>query len=59
MKNSINLIIADDHPIFRKGLVDLISSLPQFLISGEAEDGSAAMELIQKHNPAVAILDIN
>ncbi|MFA4923036.1 MAG: response regulator transcription factor [Ignavibacteriaceae bacterium] len=59
MKNSINLIIADDHPIFRKGLIDLISAIPQFSICGEAENGNAAMDLILKQNPAIAILDIN
>lgn len=59
MKNKINIIIADDHPIFRRGLVELISVIPQFSICGEAEDGNAAMELIQKQNPKIAILDIN
>jgi DNA-binding NarL/FixJ family response regulator len=59
MKNNIEIIIADDHPIYRKGLVELISAISQFSICGEAEDGNAAMELILKYNPAIAILDIN
>lgn len=59
MEKKINIIIADDHPIFRKGLVELISNVPQLSICGEAENGNYALELIQKEKPSVAILDIN
>lgn len=59
MKNVTKLIIADDHPLFRKGLVDLISTIPQFSICAEADDGIQALELIKKNVPDIAILDIN
>lgn len=59
MDNAPKLIIADDHPIFRKGLVDLITSTTRFSICGEAENGNTAFELIKKLTPDIAILDIN
>lgn len=59
MANNPKLIIADDHPIFRKGLVDLITSTTRFSICGEAENGNTAFELIKKLTPDIAILDIN
>ncbi|MFA6979447.1 MAG: response regulator transcription factor [Ignavibacteriaceae bacterium] len=59
MKKLTKLIIADDHPLFRKGLVDLISTISQFSICGQADDGIEAIDLIKKNNPDIAILDIN
>ena len=38
------VIIADDHPIFRKGLRDVIDGSARFEIVGEADDGTAALE---------------
>ena len=59
MDNNPKLIIADDHPIFRKGLVDLITSTTRFSICGEAENGNVAFDLIKELTPDIAILDIN
>lgn len=53
------IIIADDHPIFRSGLRSLIEAEPAFTVAGEAVDGSAALELITRELPDVAILDFN
>lgn len=53
------LLIADDHPIFRKGLMDLLqSSFPNVKIT-ECHNGAEAKEGILKLKPEVAILDIN
>ena len=52
------VIIADDHPIFRKGLRDVIESSARFQVVGEADDGGAALDLIRKEVPDVAVLDI-
>jgi DNA-binding NarL/FixJ family response regulator len=55
----MKLLIADDHPIFRKGLKDiLISAFPKAEIT-ECENGSLALNEILKNQPNVAILDIN
>jgi len=59
MNNLIRVIIADDHPIFRKGLLQVISAEPKFKIIGEADDGDAALKVIEEMQPDVAILDVD
>jgi two-component system, NarL family, response regulator DegU len=56
---SIRIVIADDHPLFRRGLVDTLSESPGIEIVGEASDGERAMALIEEHKPDVAVLDID
>jgi DNA-binding NarL/FixJ family response regulator len=55
----IHIIIADDHPIFRRGLRLVIESDPSLKVLAEAEDGAAALTLIQTHQPQVAVLDMD
>ncbi len=55
MKPSI--IIADDHPLVLKGLQDFLTGR-NYNVVGSASDGEEAYELIVKHNPDIAILDI-
>jgi len=55
----ITVLIADDHPIFRRGLYDIIAGDPTLRLVGEAADGEQAWQLIQKLQPAVAVLDIH
>lgn len=59
MKNEITLVIADDHPIFRQGLRQIIELEPGLKVLGEASDGRAALNLIQELHPDVAVLDVN
>lgn len=54
---SISIVIADDHPLMLRGLTDFLTS-KNFNIKGSAPDGNAAYNLIVKHKPDVAILDI-
>lgn len=58
MEKTVNVIIADDHPIFISGLKQIIES-PCIKIAGEASNGKEALELIKEHKPEVVILDIN
>lgn len=58
MQNKITIIIADDHPIFRKGLKEIIQAEDAFTIVGEAGDGEEALKLITDKIPAIAVLDI-
>lgn len=55
----MKLLIADDHPIFRKGLKDILeSSFPKIQII-ECKNGREALEAIKKEKPNISILDIN
>jgi DNA-binding NarL/FixJ family response regulator len=59
MGDKIRIVIADDHPIFRRGLRQSVEEALGMSVVGEAADGKTALELIQKLNPDVAILDIS
>lgn len=53
------IVLADDHPIFRRGLVDIIAEFPEYRVIAEASDGQQALDVIHDHQPDVAILDIS
>lgn len=53
----VRVVVGDDHPLFREGVVRALSSSGSVNVVGEAEDGSAALELIKSHIPDVALLD--
>ncbi|HTP14115.1 MAG TPA: response regulator transcription factor, partial [Bacteroidota bacterium] len=53
------LVLADDHPLFRHGLRDVITADGHYAILGEAGDGERALELIQQLSPRLAVLDID
>jgi DNA-binding NarL/FixJ family response regulator len=55
----ISIIIADDHPLFRRGLMEVLESEHAFKIVAEAYDGTAALALIERHAPDIALLDIS
>lgn len=55
----ITVLIADDHPIFRRGLCDIIAGDPALRLAGEAGDGEEVWRLIQALRPMVAVLDIH
>jgi DNA-binding NarL/FixJ family response regulator len=53
------IVIVDDHPLFRKGLGELIQSESNFAVCGEADNASEAMDLIRKLAPDLAIVDLS
>lgn len=55
---NLNIIIADDHPLFRAGVKQTISSINGVNVVGEAEDGIAALKLINETEPDIAIIDL-
>ena len=57
--NCTKVVIADDHPIFRRGLVDLIESDSSFTIVGESDCGEKAIDLIKKLKPDIAVIDLS
>ncbi len=57
--NEITLMVVDDHPIFRQGVIDALSLEPDFRVIGEADNGNTALELIRERLPDVVVLDVN
>jgi len=50
--------IVDDHPLFRRGVRDVIELEPRFQVVGEAGDGEVALQEIKKLKPSVALVDL-
>jgi len=59
MRTKKRILIADDHPIFRSGLRQVIESSSAYEVIGEADNGEEAARLIEDLSPDVAILDVN
>ena len=59
METEIRVLIAEDHPIFRKGLREIVESEPGLKVVAEAADGERALELIRSCRPKVAVLDVD
>ncbi len=58
MQDEIRILIADDHPLMRKGLRLSVEEDPGLTVVGEASNGETALSLITKLHPHVALLDI-
>lgn len=56
--NPIRVILADDHPVMRTGIRSLLGSKRDIQIIGEASNGEEAIDLVDKLNPDVLVLDI-
>lgn len=55
----IRLLVVDDHRIFREGIARLVGDEPDMSVTGEAPDGSEALEMLRSHRYDVVLLDIN
>jgi len=53
------VVVADDHPTFRRGLAALLGSLDDVELVGEAVDGDAAIALVAQTLPDVVVMDLN
>lgn len=55
----VKLIIADDHPLFRRGLKHAFSETPDIEVVGEAESGEELLEMVRGQDLSLALLDIS
>jgi len=58
MRDTIKIILADDHRIFRKGLKSLLSEKENIEVLAEADNGAEALEAAIKYGPKIVIMDI-
>ncbi|KOU39598.1 response regulator [Streptomyces sp. WM6378] len=54
----LRVIVVDDHTVMRAGVIALLACEPGIEIVGEASDGRAALELVDRHEPDVALIDL-
>jgi two-component system, NarL family, nitrate/nitrite response regulator NarL len=54
----ISVVVADDHPLYRDGVVESMKDRPELEVAGEATDGRAALDAIRSLAPDVAVIDV-
>ena len=57
-KNPIRLLVVDDHPAFRMGLIALIESEPDMTVVAESGDGRSAVDLFRQLQPDIVLMDL-
>lgn len=55
----IEIVIADDHPVFREGLRRLLESEQGFRVVSEACDGEETLRVVREHQPRILLLDVS
>jgi two-component system nitrate/nitrite response regulator NarL len=55
--DKVRVVVGDDHPLFRDGVVRALTSSGEIDVVAEADDGTSALTAIKEHKPAVALLD--
>jgi DNA-binding NarL/FixJ family response regulator len=58
-QDPIRLLVVDDHSLFRQGLISILISMPEFVVVGEAANGVEALQMLEKCQPDVMLMDIN
>lgn len=57
MSAKVRVVVGDDHPLFRDGVIRALNQSGYIDVIGEADDGVAVLDLIREHQPAVALVD--
>ena len=55
---TVRVVIADDHPVFRAGMVSVLEDLPDVEVVGQAGDGEEAVAAASEHRPDVVLMDL-
>lgn len=55
---SVTVLVADDHPLVRRGMRSLLENEPGISVVGEAEDGLQVLQMAEKYRPEVVLLDM-
>ena len=59
MSSEIEVLVVDDHPLFRQGVVNSLQLMPEFKVVGETSSGEKALELTLALMPDVVLLDVS
>ena len=59
MSDSISIVVVDDHPLFRQGVVSALQQEPDFQVVGETDSGEQALQLARTLMPQVMLLDVS
>ncbi len=55
---TLRILVAEDHPLFRKGVISLLSAVPEFEVVGEAATGEEAASRVAELQPDVVLMDL-
>jgi DNA-binding NarL/FixJ family response regulator len=59
VSNTIDILVVDDHPLFRQGVVNSLEMVPDFQVVGETSSGEEALKLTLSLMPDVVLLDVS
>jgi two-component system, NarL family, nitrate/nitrite response regulator NarL len=59
MEGRNTVLVVDDHPLFRRGVLQLLAMEPSIEVVGEAGNRAQALALVQRHEPDLILLDLN
>ena len=55
---AIRIVIAEDHPVVADGIMEVLKKAKDMVVVGHARDGAEAIELLKRHKPDIALLDL-
>jgi DNA-binding NarL/FixJ family response regulator len=58
MSEPVRIVLADDHPIFRRGLREVLEAQSDFQVVAECGDGEEALAAIERERPGIVVLDV-
>ena len=59
MMHEMKILLADDHQIVLDGLQEILETVPEFKVSGQANNGRALLSLLGEHSPDLILMDLN